>query len=77
MKTNDTMIDFSVLKQVLETKPNIAQWQYTEKTEELQFGGTLTIRGWTCSHCGFFRRKKRGMSKFCEDCGYKMEGEVT
>lgn len=72
----NTTIDLSVLKQALGVVPNVAEWKKTEKTEELPFGGSLTIRGWTCTHCGFFRRKKSGMSKFCEDCGYKMEGEV-
>ena len=72
----DTTIDFSVLRQALGTIPNTAFWMKIEKTEELPFGESLTVRGWTCSHCGFFRHKKHGISKFCEDCGYMMKGEV-
>ena len=72
---NRTNVDLSVLRQALGVVPNQAEWMKTEKTEELPFGGSLTVRGWTCSNCGFFRRKKHGISKFCEDCGYMMKGE--
>ena len=70
-----TTVDLSVLRQVLGTVHNQAEWKYTETEETLPFGGSLTKRGWICSNCGFFRRKKSGMSKFCEDCGYAMKGE--
>ena len=72
---NRTTVDFSTLRQALGIVQNNAEWVKTEKTEDLPFGGSLTIRGWTCSNCGFFRRKKHGISKFCEDCGYMMKGE--
>ena len=49
-----------------------AQWIESGNTRNLDGGGVLTVRGFRCSHCGFFRRKKNGMSKFCEDCGFKM-----
>ena len=35
--------------------------------------GFITIRGFECSKCGFFRHIKHGKSKFCEDCGTRME----
>lgn len=72
----ETTIDFSVLRQALGTVSDSAEWKKTEKTEDLMYGGSLTIRGWTCTHCGFFRRKKSGMSKYCEECGYQMKGEI-
>ena len=72
---NRTTVDFSALRQALGVKSNQAEWIKKEKTEDLQFGGSLTIRGWVCSNCGFFRRKKHGISKFCEDCGSAMKGE--
>ena len=31
-------------------------------------------RVWRCTKCGFFRRKKYGLSKFCENCGADMRG---
>ena len=73
---NRTTVDFSVLRQALGTIPDTAEWKYTETEETLPFGGSLTKRGWICTHCGFFRRKKNGMSKFCEDCGSAMKGEL-
>lgn len=50
------------------------EWKYLETTENLPYGGRLTKRGWVCSYCGFFRRKKSEMSKFCESCGAEMKG---
>lgn len=50
-----------------------ASWIYCEESRFLAGGGELTVRGFKCSHCGFFRRKKNGKSKFCEDCGFKMD----
>lgn len=70
--TNNVQVDLSVLKQIL-NQP-VAEWLPVEKTEVLPFGGELTVRGFACSNCGFFRRKRFGMSKFCEDCGSKMKG---
>ena len=72
---NRTTIDLTVLRQALKVVPNTVEWKYKETEEILPFGGSLTKRGWVCSNCGFFRRKKFGISKFCEDCGYMMKGE--
>lgn len=71
--TNNVQVDLSVLKQIL-NQP-IAEWLPVEKTEVLPFGGELTVRGFSCSNCGFFRRKRFGKSKFCEECGSRMRGE--
>lgn len=38
-------------------------------------GGELTVRGFQCANCGFFRRKRFGKSKFCEECGSRMRGD--
>lgn len=73
---NRTTVDLTVLRQALKVVPNIAEWKVYEKEEPLPFGGSLTKRGWVCTHCGFFRHKKHGISKFCEDCGCSMKGEV-
>ena len=72
MKTNEIQIDLSLLKTAL-TRTE-AVWVPIEKTEILPHGGELTIRRFSCSGCGFFRRKRFGKSKFCEDCGAKMKG---
>ncbi len=48
---------------------NSASWNYTELHEYLAGGGEIVKRGWECSNCGFFRRKKYGKSRFCECCG--------
>lgn len=76
MRTDNATVDLSVLRQVLGTIPNAAEWKQTEIEEVLPFGGSLTKRGWICTHCGFFRRKRNGMSKYCEECGYAMKGEM-
>ena len=73
---NRTTIDLSVLRQALGVTPNTAEWKKIERTEVLPFGGSLTVRGWICTNCDFFRRKKHGTSKFCEDCGSFMKGEI-
>jgi len=69
-----TTINLSVLRQALGSIPNTANWEPIEYTENLSGGGELTVRGYKCSSCGFFRRKRHGMSKYCEDCGAKMLG---
>lgn len=74
MKTNEIQIDLSLLKTAL-TRTE-AVWVPIEKTEVLPHGGELTIRGFECDRCGFFRRKRFGKSKFCEDCGSIMKGGV-
>lgn len=71
--TNNVQVDLSVLKQIL-NQP-VAEWLPVEKTEVLPFGGELTVRGFACSNCGLFRRKRFGKSKFCEECGSRMRGE--
>lgn len=71
--TNNVQVDLSVLKQIL-NQP-VAEWLPVEKTEVLPFGGELTVRGFACSNCRFFRRKRFGKSKFCEECGSRMRGE--
>lgn len=71
--TNNVQVDLSVLKQIL-NQP-VAEWLPVEKTEVLPFGGELTVRGFVCSNCGFFRRKRFGKSKFCEECGSRMRGD--
>lgn len=71
--TNNVQVDLSVLKQIL-NQP-VTEWLPVEKTEVLPFGGELTVRGFACSNCGFFRRKRFGKSKFCEECGSRMRGE--
>jgi hypothetical protein len=72
--TNQTTVDLSILKQVL--TPRMGVWNYTEFEEVLPFGGSLLVRGYKCSECGFFRRKRHGMSKFCEDCGARMKEDT-
>ena len=69
-----TTINLSVLRQALGSIPNSAEWKYMEIEETLPGGGSLTKKGWVCTNCGFFRRKKLGMSNFCECCGYSMKG---
>lgn len=76
MRTDNATIDLSILRQALGAIPNAAEWKQTEIEEVLPFGGSLTKRGWICTHCGFFRRKRNGMSKYCEECGYAMKGEM-
>ena len=49
------------------------EWIYEEHTKFLDGGGRILCRGYKCSNCGFFRHRKRGMSKYCEECGAKME----
>lgn len=49
-----------------------ATWIEVEFERPLPFGGALTERGYRCSNCGFFRHKKKGKSKYCEDCGELM-----
>ena len=73
-KASEIQLDLSVLKTVLtQTK---SEWVTVEKTEVLPFGGELTVRGFQCANCGFFRRKRFGKSKFCENCGCRMKGET-
>ena len=57
----------------LADKPK-GEWVDSNYTEYLNGGGSLLIKGWRCTKCGFFRRKKYGLSKFCEDCGADMRG---
>ena len=71
-KTNEVNVDLSLLKGLLAREEG--EWLPVEKTEVLPYGGELIIRGFACSKCGFFRRKRFGMSKFCEDCGTRMKG---
>ena len=73
MMTNQTTVDLSVLTQVLQKR---GVWNYTEYEEILPFGGSLLVKGYKCSACGFFRRKRHGMSNYCESCGAKMGGDV-
>ena len=62
------------LRAILELISNqkTASWIVCERSRFLDGGGELTVRGVKCSHCGFFRHKRLGKSKFCEDCGFKM-----
>lgn len=77
-KTEEVRVDLTMLKQVLETKPKAATWIYKEYEEVLPFGGSLLKKGYICTHCGFFRRKRLGISAYCEACGYQMqEGETN
>ena len=73
MMTNQTTVDLSVLTQVLQKR---GVWNYTEFEEGLPLGGTLLVRGYKCSACGFFRRKRYGMSNFCEECGARMKEDT-
>lgn len=73
MKTKETTVDLSILRQALGVNLNTAAWKKVEYEEFLTGGGSLTKRGFVCTHCGFFRHKRQGPSKYCEDCGYKME----
>ncbi len=50
------------------------EWIETEYQRNYEGGANLTFKGWQCSNCGFERHRKRGMSKFCENCGAKMKG---
>ena len=43
----------------------------TERTEHLDGGGSLLIRGYECSECKGFTRKKTGVKDFCALCGSK------
>lgn len=70
---NNTRIDTSALRTLLGNITPTATWITTETSRMLPGGGELTVRGFTCSGCGFFRRKNHGVSKFCEDCGARME----
>lgn len=71
-KENEVQVDLSVLANILTRTEG--HWVPIEKTEVLPHGGELTIRGFACDRCGFFRRKRFGKSKFCEDCGSIMKG---
>ena len=49
-----------------------AEWLEANYTEYFNGGGSLLVKGYRCSNCGFFRRKKAGKSEFCEKCGRRM-----
>lgn len=53
------------------------EWEYVEISESLGGGGLLLKRGYRCNNCGFFRHKRQGKSKFCEDCGCIMKIEES
>lgn len=46
-------------------------WIYKEVTEQLAGGGSLLLRGYECSICKGFTRKKTGVKDFCSLCGSK------
>ena len=69
---NNTRVDTTALRQLLGNLTT-GTWIYTEESRYLPGGGELTVRGYKCSNCGYFRRKRHGQSKFCEDCGAVME----
>ena len=70
---NETVnVDTTALRQIL-VNLSSGHWITTERTTKLVGGGELTCRGFKCSQCGFFRHKRHGRSKFCEECGAKME----
>lgn len=69
---NRTRVDTAGLRQLLGNL-TAGHWIYTEEARQLSGGGELTRRGFKCSECGFFRHKRLGQSKFCEECGAKME----
>ncbi len=75
MNNTTTRVNMEALRQLLGNMTT-GHWIYTEEPEQLPGGGELTRRGFKCSECGFFRHKRQGGSKFCEDCGARMQ-EVT
>ena len=48
-------------------------WNYTEYSQKFEGGGSLLMRGWVCSECGCFIRKKHGTTKYCHECGTEMQ----
>ena len=65
------------LKEALETVISLAKdtkqglWIYKEITEQLNGGGSLLKRGYVCSNCNYFIRKKNGLQDYCAGCGSK------
>ena len=49
-----------------------AEWLEANYTSYLNGGGSLLVKGYRCSNCRFFRRKRFGKSEFCENCGRRM-----
>ena len=52
---------------------SMGKWIPFEYTKHYENGADLRIRGVKCSVCGFERHYKQGPSKYCEDCGTRME----
>lgn len=89
----DTLLDVNTLnisetdkaqvKEALETLKTLARdsknglWIYTERTEFLAGGGTLLLRGYECSNCKGFTRKKTGVKDYCNICGSKNVKEIS
>lgn len=46
-------------------------WIYTEHTEYFDGGGSIVVRGYECSNCRGFTRKKTGIKDYCSFCGSK------
>lgn len=55
---------------------NTGVWRYKEITEHFEGGGSLTVRGYECSTCKGFTRKKTGVKDYCSLCGSKNTLEI-
>ena len=55
---------------------NTGVWIYKEITEHFEGGGSLTVRGYECSTCKGFTRKKTGVKDYCSLCGSKNTLEI-
>lgn len=49
------------------------QWIECEEIRHYEGGAFLTFKGYKCPKCAFFRHRKRGKSRYCEDCGQALE----
>ena len=56
---------------------NTGVWRYKEITEHYDGGGSLLIRGYECSNCKGFTRKKTGIRDYCSLCGSKNVIEIA
>ena len=54
----------------------MSEWVPHEYSRKFEGGGSILVRGYKCSACGFFRHKKNGTSPYCENCGANMKGET-
>ena len=51
-------------------------WVATEHTEYFEGGGSILVRGYECSECKGFTRKKTGVKEYCSLCGSKNTLEI-